>query len=313
MSDSKWMPGLRCDMPVAAAARHVLLVRLGAVRDSIEPAALHADDDMENVHQLRVATRRAGAALRIFQICLPENSYDKARKRLRKLRRAAGAARDWDVFLLSVVEHMSGATTRRKPGLDLLAGIAHGQRSAAQETLKDATKKSSAWEKLNSATVAALRMQKSPSSPKTLRELALPALGQLLKELENAAATDLEDYGNLHQVRILGKRLRYAMEVFSSCFHKAFRETHYNEVEEMQEILGLANDSYVAAKRLEGIRRRLQATQSAQWKRYRPGVESLLLFHEQRFPAQRQRFLEWWQRWRQSGAEQRFGKLLASP
>ena len=56
-------------------------------------------------HQLRVATRRAGAALEIFRDCLPEKDYQTARKQLRRLRRAAGAARDWDVLQYRHTDH----------------------------------------------------------------------------------------------------------------------------------------------------------------------------------------------------------------
>src|SRR5262245_29019767 len=80
---------------------------------------------------------------------------------------------------------------------------------------------------------------------------------------------------HLHQVRILGKRLRYAMEVFADCFALAFREKLYPLVEQMQEVLGNANDSHVAGRRLEALSARLQALVPAQWKRLRPGLEGL--------------------------------------
>src|SRR5437764_1326950 len=97
--DSKWIAHVRSDMPPAEAARHVLLARLQVVADYLPRALDEADRDPENVHQLRVGTRRAAAALRIFRQSLPAKAFKRARKRLRRLRRAAGAVRDWDVFL----------------------------------------------------------------------------------------------------------------------------------------------------------------------------------------------------------------------
>ena len=56
------------------------------------PLALQqAVKDVEHVHQLRVATRRARAALDIFADCLPDGAFTAAKKQLRKIRRAAGA------------------------------------------------------------------------------------------------------------------------------------------------------------------------------------------------------------------------------
>ena len=54
-------------------------------------------------------------------------------------------------------------------------------------------------------------------------DLARPLLFERLQDLERTALGDLTDYGQLHQVRIAGKRLRYAMEVFADCFDPAFR------------------------------------------------------------------------------------------
>src|SRR5690348_512201 len=103
MPDGKWISDLKADTPVAEAARHVLFVRLQVVKDYLPRAALEPDHDIEYVHQLRVGSRRADAALRIFRACLPAKAHRKARRRLRKLRRAAGAARDWDVFLADLL------------------------------------------------------------------------------------------------------------------------------------------------------------------------------------------------------------------
>src|SRR3954470_19745556 len=104
MADDKWISDLHGGMPVHAAARRVLEVRLGVVRDRLPWAVHHADEDDEHVHQLRVGTRRAGAALRIFADSLPGKLHKRTRKALRQVRRAAGAARDWDVFLAMLKE-----------------------------------------------------------------------------------------------------------------------------------------------------------------------------------------------------------------
>ena len=147
-------------------------------------------------------------------------------------------------------------------------------------------------------------------SAETLRDLAFPMLAQLLRELETAARGDLVRYEALHQVRILGKQLRYAMEIFESCFVAELRHRFYPAVVEMQEILGLANDSYSACQRLGVLRSRLLRTQPKQWPLYQDGIESLLRFHERRLPMQRKKFETWWRDWLKSGAESAFAELI---
>src|SRR5262245_58375048 len=90
MADGKWIRGLEPGMAQTEAARHVLAVRLEVVRGPLPRAVHQADKDPEHVHQLRVGTRRADAALRIFRSCLPGKVYREARARLRSIRRAAG-------------------------------------------------------------------------------------------------------------------------------------------------------------------------------------------------------------------------------
>jgi CHAD domain-containing protein len=135
-----------------------------------------------------------------------------------------------------------------------------------------------------------------------LIDLARPMLHSLMQRLRETASGDLKDYEHLHQVRIAGKRLRYAMEVFADCFAPAFREQTYPRVEEMQEILGRANDSHVASVRLALLRDKLSAY-PATWERVKAGVEALARFHHRRLPQERRKFLKWWQAWQQSEAE----------
>src|SRR4051812_10904613 len=98
MAEGKWISDVTGAASPGAAAARVLPVRLGVVRDSLPRALSPSAEDPEHVHQLRVAPRRAGAALDIFELCLPAKVYKSAKKRIRRIRRAAGAARDWDVF-----------------------------------------------------------------------------------------------------------------------------------------------------------------------------------------------------------------------
>lgn len=313
MAGGKWISELTAEAPVANAARRALTVRLEVVRDAL-PLALHeADQDPEHVHQLRVGTRRARSALDIFALCLPAKAYKHAKKRLRGLRRAAGEARDWDVFLAGLTDWPGRRTARDRPGQDYLIGYACGQRTIAQGRLeKAAADYPYSFDRFVAETVAAVH-RPPDGGPRTLAELARPWLAGLLRELEMATAGDLNDYAHLHQVRILGKRLRYAMEIFADCFGPPFREQFYPAVEEMQEILGNANDSHVAAQRLQGLRTHLQTVLPAEWKRYKPALEKLLRFHEERLPRERALFEAWWQRWEKSGAESAFAALLKLP
>jgi CHAD domain-containing protein len=304
MADGKWISELDATTPLVDAARRVLTVRLQVVHDQL-PLALHRwTEDCEHVHQLRVGTRRAGAALRIFEPCLPGKTFKKINKRLRQLRRAAGDARDWDVFAEALAEREQQTTAGQRPGLDFLLGYAQGQRVAAQAALEEVGQGTPFdFEALVAETLAAVQPPADGHHLQRLCDLGRPCLAELMTELHTAASENLEPYEHLHRVRILGKRLRYGMEVFVSCYKSDFKDEYYPMVEEMQEILGRANDSHVASQRLTFLRDLLRGARPAEWKRFRGGVEALLRYHQKRLPQQRRLFLKWWDRWRKSGAE----------
>src|SRR5438445_7388852 len=132
MAEGKWISGLSASTPVAEAARQTLTVRLEVVRRYLKLALDETNNDPEPVHQLRVGTRRARAALDIVAAYLPGKVAKRARKQLRRLRRVAGEARDWDVFRLTLTTLSQRRPAAQRPGLDFLIGYALAQRSVAQ-------------------------------------------------------------------------------------------------------------------------------------------------------------------------------------
>jgi CHAD domain-containing protein len=311
-TDAKWIGGLKETTPAVEAAQRVLKVRLKAVLSRLPQAMHEAQDDVEHVHQLRVSTRRAGAALRIFEDLLPRKALKRLRKKLRRVRRAAAEARDWDVFLNDAGARLAAAPATHRPGLDLVVGIAHGQRSAAQVRLAEGEEPPLDLQQAIDEALDGLRLPDELPKETLLRDVAALQLGVLLSQLDDAAAGDLTDYEHLHQVRIIGKRLRYAMEVFESCFAASFREVHYPAIEEMQDILGLANDSHVALGQLEEVRARVQGIQPEHWKRYHSGVNGLIKFHQQRLPRQRRQFEQWLRHWQRSGGAKALLQVINS-
>jgi CHAD domain-containing protein len=254
--------------------------------------------DPERVHQLRVASRRAAAALRTFKSCLAKKAHRRARKQVRRVRRVAGAARDWDVLLAQSSERLQRADLKNRPGLEFLIGYACGQRVAAQKPLHEATETAAAsWDSFTRRTLAAIHRH---SSRTTLGDLAGQELNSLIRELAEAAGRDLERYEHLHHVRILGKRLRYTIEILAGCFAAPLRAVYYPAVEEMQEILGTANDSHQGSLQLEQICNYLRCHCPEEWPQFEPGLMSLLRHHERRLQQQRRKFTEWWDKWQKS-------------
>src|SRR5205085_12301938 len=133
----------------------------------------------------------AAAALDAFADLLPGKSYRKARKVLKGLRRAAGSARDADVFLDSVRGWSVLRSPADRPGLYFLLGHAFARRQAAQADLASVIERAQAG---GDADLDELPRKVREGKKEALGERAASALARLLHDLATAAGGDLDDY-----------------------------------------------------------------------------------------------------------------------
>lgn len=297
MADGKWIAGLTPEMPVAGAARLVLAARFEVVRQHLPLAVEKPYHDPEHVHQLRVGTRRAGAALRVFGDCFPRKSLKAVRGSLRTIRRAAGDARDWDVFRIGLRESKALTGSAARPALDFLAGYAMGERTAAQARLIDAAATAGpGFGELASELPELAHEAQAENPPATFGELAAARFGELLTAFDEAVRANPTEPAALHQLRILGKRTRYALEIFADCFPPVFRDSVYPTIEGAQELLGGVQDAAVTADRLAALRDRTKLA-AAEWPRLRKGFEAFIKATRAKIPAGRKAFQAWRKEW----------------
>jgi CHAD domain-containing protein len=198
------------------------------------------------------------------------------------------------VFLAMLNTWAAKRPAAERRGLDFLHGVAFERRQALQVRLVEAAE--SSFEP--NTVLAPLGEPEDFAAPRRLGDLAEHAVNELLGRFDAELEVKSSEYSHLHQVRILGKRVRYALEVFADCFAPAFRSELYPAVEKMQEILGDANDSHVATERLTELREAMQTGRPVEWKRFGPGILILLKHHQQRLPQLRRQFAAWQREWR---------------
>jgi CHAD domain-containing protein len=273
MASGKWITEVTPETASIDAARRVLGLRLAALRDAMGDVLQGRDADCEEVHQLRVAARRASSAVDVFQPCLAKKAYLSASKRLRRLRRAAGDARDLDVFLMDYTRRLEETARDQAAALDLLCGYAIAERIPAQARLSDACAGYPfEFERWMSETIAAL--VGPPREVGRMQDLGRAYLGGLCERIRRAIDASAPSYEELHSLRVVAKRFRYAMEIFADCFAAPFREELYPRVAELQEILGTVNDAHVGLARTEGLLRGLSTLlplRCARWHEFLEG------------------------------------------
>ena len=128
------------ESPAQDAARHLLRSRLRSVGGLVNDISAKRMDKPEYVHQLRVAIRRADAAINAFEPCLGAAETTETRKRLRTLRKAAGATRDCDSHAAILPSLLSRDTADQKYLAKYLEGRLQNARGEAAERSLDAAR-----------------------------------------------------------------------------------------------------------------------------------------------------------------------------
>ncbi len=248
------------DLSVAAAFAHVtghladVMLHWGALiaapPDPGEPRAL------EPVHQMRVAMRRLRSAHSQFPAAAEAPLFDEARRGLRALSDVLGPARDWDVFCsetgLAVGEAftpeaqvsrlLATAERRRAEHYRTLRGFLDGAEYRRLMIRLAALATPDSW-------VAACDPEQRALLDQPLPDFAAAVLGKRLKRLQRAgAAIDHLDAAALHEIRLLGKRMRYAAELFSPLWPGKGPRRFIRRLTALQESLGVLNDGAVAAQ-----------------------------------------------------------------
>jgi CHAD domain-containing protein len=247
-ASAKWIEGIGPTSTVDDAARRSLEPRLAQVMHLLPMAAYLAEHDIEHVHRLRVATRRATAALKLYETCLPHKSHRWMKKRLRKIRRAVGYARDLDVLSDRLTREYGDAVA---PVIELVAAT----RTAVQPAIRRVAERCSHNDRLATKTAKLLHQIKftqahEPTDQGTdFREWASPQFSKVANEFVAALPQPSFTTVELHQFRIRTKALRYVIELVASALGEDLRKKLYPIVEDLQEHLGAIQDHVAAIDR----------------------------------------------------------------
>lgn len=232
---------LRGDTAIVDAARVVLHTRLRSVIKRLKRVGAEAKTEAKAVHQLRVATRRAEAAFIVFRNALDRARFEKMRRSLRRIRRAAGEARRCDVNAERFVLQLEAADSEHRDVLQYLLTHTLSRRAQAQQELNEAASRygGKRFARQCEKAIASLH---APKDITTLTNAAHETLPRLFARITRLAAGELDSIQKIHKLRRRGKRFRYALEVFSPCFERTALESMNSNMESIQERLGAIND-----------------------------------------------------------------------
>ncbi len=97
MAKAKKIPYLNPNQPLDVSLQKILRTRFGEMI-SFEQGTIDGSD-IEALHDMRVASRRVQAVLKIFRAAFPRKKFKKEYIEIRSLIRALGEVRDFDVLI----------------------------------------------------------------------------------------------------------------------------------------------------------------------------------------------------------------------
>lgn len=286
--------GLLPDDHMAEAGRKVLLYHFE--RMLLNEPASRLGEDIEGVHDMRVATRRMRSALRLFQPFFDADSIHPFRKGLRQIAGLLGEVRDLDVFIEKTQRFLQ---KHPKNDLSLLLEERATQRDKTRATLIDHLD-SKSFDRLvtrfhefltTPGSGIAARSEDGAITAYQLRHIAPRLIYEHFEQVRAyETAPTLAEVLTLHALRIDFKRLRYALEFFEEVLGPQAKQV-INQVKTMQDHLGDLNDAEVASGILNEFIRAHNETYSGIPGFMRPNISGIVAYAAAR-EAEKQHLLD---------------------
>ncbi len=231
-----------------------------------EASILSGCRDPETVHQFRVGVRRLRAAVSLFQPLIADGVGVQLRDGLKWLQNALGPARDWDVFRLETLDVLA-ARLPDEGGIARLAAAAEQCRETAQGEAETVLRdhryatlllkmelwlRNGAWRAAEGRAETDLLPSDRPAAGFAKQALAARAASVLKKGKQRDETVE----ESLHELRISGKKLRYALEFFRAYLKREQAKQCVALTKELQDCLGSLNDAAVSRSLLQDLQRR---------------------------------------------------------
>ena len=243
-------PGVTADDHVAEAGRKVM--RFHLARMIAREAGVRSGHDLEDVHGMRVATRRQRAAWRVFGEAFRPGRTKRYRSVLRDVAARLGAVRDLDVLLEAADAYRADLPVTEQRAMEPLLADWRAHRDDARVLLIRELDSDGYRRWLDDyrdfvRTEGALVLPVGPTQPHRIRDTTASRIWTAYEQVRGyEAVLRWADVETLHELRIAGKWLRYSLEFVREALGDGSAPL-IARVTALQDHLGLLNDADVAA------------------------------------------------------------------
>ncbi|RXA21194.1 CHAD domain-containing protein [Methanosarcina sp. MSH10X1] len=286
-------------------------------------------EEIEELHDMRVAVRRMRAATKIFEAYLDSRQLEPYLKGLKITLGSLGEVRDLDVFREKAEKYLKTLPTGHEHDLDSLFAMLTLEREEARKDM---------LAYLDSEKYQAFKREFSDvlASPENL---GLPAINrkhdalphrvrEVLPSILYARLADINAYSEwvdgpylpverLHRLRIAAKGMRYTLEFFESVLGEDAKVL-VKELKTLQEHLGDMHDAVIAVDRLGsylktgewGSAGSEKASEKKKFPTGAEGIEAYLAYREEELQTLLNTFPEAWERIRNRNFRERIESAI---
>ena len=300
--------GLSPGQPLVIAARELLQPRFERLNEVLAEALVAPAEEAEPIHRLRVATRRCATALNTFGRLIPSELRQPVQRRLKRLRQACGPARDLDIQRDFYEHLLTEVETRDLAVVDLLYERVANRRERLQQELQQSLGRGrkKLQRRMDDVLDHLEILQERPTAPfGRVAQTAGPLLSRALNDVCSRGPNADSTAESLHSLRIAGKHLRYACELFEPLLGDDFADSLAPHLVALQDELGICHDSQVTREELARLRLRWKRKRHGAkwdqkpqglflWKELVGGLRFVARVHADRAEQARDRFLTLW-------------------
>lgn len=258
-----WRKAIKLALSAEATVEESLSLILAHCLDHLEDneRCTLLSDHPEGVHQMRVAMRRMRSALRIFRAVLPPDQYTHVTDEVKWLTKSLADTRDLDVFMDEIVGPVADAFAG-EPAFGVLQNRLTADRKAARAAAREAlaSERYTRFLLETGAWMARRGWREQPVSEtsvflfRPITDLADRLIAKRFKKVRKEGKRFKEmTIEEKHQLRIDVKRLRYAVDFFSSLYGGKPVKAFITHLQKLQDGLGYMNDVAVAQTLIDGL------------------------------------------------------------
>ncbi len=243
-------PGIGADDLHAEAGRKVF--RFHLARMLAREEGTREGTDLEELHAMRVSTRRMRAAWRVFGDGFRPDRTAKFKRRLRTIAARLGTVRDLDVLIEATTAFAAALPSGERDGLDPLIESWREQREAGRRLLIRELDSGGYRRFIDDysefvVTPGAAILPVDPTNPHRVRDTAGSHIWRAYEHVRAyESVLKWADVPTLHQLRIEAKRLRYTLEFVREALGPE-APALISRVVALQDHLGAMNDAEIGA------------------------------------------------------------------